>query len=125
MEQPIEGLMKTTMENIKDMIDVNTVIGDPVETSDGTIIIPISKVGFAFLSGGGDVIGNNEDTSKSFAGGSGAGVTVNPIGFLSITQGQIRMIPANYNNPLDRVIDMIPRLIDKFEKRKCKDEALK
>ncbi|SHI93516.1 GerW family sporulation protein [Lutispora thermophila] len=122
MEQPIEGLMKTTLENIKDMIDVNTVIGDPVETSDGTIIIPISKLGFAFLSGGGDVLGNNEDTSKSFAGGSGAGVTVNPIGFLSITNGQIRMIPANYNNPLDRIIDMLPRLIDKIENRKRKDE---
>jgi len=114
--------MKTTLENIKDMIDVNTVIGDPVETSDGTIIIPISKLGFAFLSGGGDVLGNNEDTSKSFAGGSGAGVTVNPIGFLSITNGQIRMIPANYNNPLDRIIDMLPRLIDKIENRKRKDE---
>jgi sporulation protein YtfJ len=125
MEQPIEGLMKTTMENIKEMIDVNTVIGDPVETSDGTIIIPISKVGFAFISGGGDVIGNNEDTSKSFAGGSGAGVSVNPVGFLSINQGQLRMIPASFNNPLDRVIDMIPRFIDKIEKRKCKDDTLK
>ncbi|WP_372995589.1 GerW family sporulation protein [Lutispora sp.] len=117
--------MKTTMENIKEMIDVNTVIGDPVETSDGTIIIPISKVGFAFISGGGDVIGNNEDTSKSFAGGSGAGVSVNPVGFLSINQGQLRMIPASFNNPLDRVIDMIPRFIDKIEKRKCKDDTLK
>ena len=55
MEQPIQGLMKTTMENIKEMIDVNTVIGDPVETSDGTVIIPISKVGFAFISGGGSL----------------------------------------------------------------------
>lgn len=123
MEQPIEGLMKTTMEKIREMIDVNTVIGDPVETSDGSIIIPISKVCFAFVSGGGDVIGNREDTSKSFAGGSGAGVSVNPIGFLAINQGQLRTIPASFNNPLDRVIDMIPRLIEKIEKRKCKDEA--
>jgi len=111
------------MEKIREMIDVNTVIGDPVETSDGSIIIPISKVCFAFVSGGGDVIGNREDTSKSFAGGSGAGVSVNPIGFLAINQGQLRTIPASFNNPLDRVIDMIPRLIEKIEKRKCKDEA--
>jgi len=122
MEQTIEGLMKTTMENIKEMIDVNTVVGNPVETSDGTVIIPISKVGFAFVSGGGNVLGNNQDNSKSFAGGSGAGVTVCPVGFLSIYQGQLRMIPASFNTTLDRIIDLIPRFIDKIEKKNCKDE---
>lgn len=120
MEQPIQGLMKTTMENIKEMIDVNTVIGDPVETPDGTVIIPISKVGFAFISGGGDVKSDDTDPSKSFTGGSGAGVSVHPVGFLSLNQGQLRMVPVNFNTAVDRLIDLIPRFIDKIEKRSDK-----
>ncbi|HNR05101.1 MAG TPA: GerW family sporulation protein, partial [Bacillota bacterium] len=88
MDQPVQSLMKTTMENIKNMIDVNTVVGDAVETKDGTVIVPVSKVSFAFIAGGGEYTGatdkNEEDASKyPFAGGSGAGVTVQPIGFLA------------------------------------------
>lgn len=122
MEQPIQGLMKTTMENIKDMIDVNTVIGDPVETADGTVIIPISKVGFAFVSGGGDVKGDEANPEKSFTGGSGAGVSVHPVGFLSVNQGQLRMVPVNCNTTVDRLIDLIPIFISKIEKRSNKNE---
>lgn len=122
MEQPIQGLMKTTMENIKEMIDVNTVIGDPVETTDGTVIIPISRVGFAFVSGGGDVKGEDTEPSKSFTGGGGAGVSVHPVGFLSISQGQLRMVPVNFNTAVDRLIDLIPRFIDKIEKRVSKND---
>jgi len=114
--------MKTTMENIKDMIDVNTVIGDPVETADGTVIIPISKVGFAFVSGGGDVKEDEANPGKSFTGGSGAGVSVHPVGFLSVNQGQLRMVPVNCNTTVDRLIDLIPIFISKIEKRSNKNE---
>ncbi len=131
MEQPVQSLMKTTMENIKNMIDVNTVVGDAVETKDGEVIVPVSKVSFAFITGGGEYTGsadnNQEDASKlPFAGGSGAGVTVQPIGFLATTNGHLRVIPVRYSSAVDRIIDMVPNLIDNmedyFNKRKDSEE---
>ena len=117
----MESLMKTTMENIKNMIDVNTVIGDAVETRDGAVIVPVSKVSFAFIAGGGEYGGgtdNNEDGDGSkypFAGGSGAGVTVQPIGFLATSNGQLKVIPVKYNSAVDRIVDMVPNLINNME----------
>ncbi|NMA95494.1 MAG: sporulation protein YtfJ [Clostridiales bacterium] len=116
-QHPIENIMKTTMENIKDMIDVNTIVGDAVETSDGTVIIPISKVSFGFVAGGGDHAniqeGNTQTTSETpFAGGSGAGVTVSPMAFLVVAQNKIRLLSTNFNTPIDRVVDMIPKLFE-------------
>lgn len=131
MEQPVESLMKTTMENIKNMIDVNTVIGDAMETTDGNVIVPVSKVSFAFIAGGGEYAGSNDkeegDTSKyPFAGGSGAGVTVQPIGFLATTNGQLKVIPVKYSSAVDRIVDMVPDLINNmetyFSKRKDTEE---
>ncbi|MDR2506017.1 MAG: GerW family sporulation protein, partial [Oscillospiraceae bacterium] len=119
-KHPIQSLMSTTMENIKDMVDVNTVVGDPVQTSDGTTIIPISRVSFGFLSGGGEYSnqGYNADTARTyandantasggdgampFAGGTGAGVSVHPMGFLVVGNGNIKMLPTNYATPIDR-----------------------
>ena len=119
LEQPVESLMRTTMENIKNMIDVNTVIGDAVQTNDGSVIVPVSKVSFAFIAGGGEYGGSadkEEDASKfPFAGGSGAGVTVQPIGFLATSNGQLRVIPVKYGSALDRVVDMVPNLINNME----------
>lgn len=131
MEQPVESLMKTTMENIKNMIDVNTIVGDAVETADGTVIVPVSKVSFAFIAGGGEYAGSTDkesgDTSKlPFAGGSGAGVTVQPIGFLATTNGQLKVIPVKYSSAVDRIVDMVPNLISNMEnylgKRKDAEE---
>lgn len=115
--------MKTTLENIKDMIDVSTVIGEPVETLNGTVIFPISKVGFGFVSGGGDlsICGGTGDSDSNnsgseskepFAGGSGAGVSVHPVGFLSVSNDIIRLIPVSSNTVVDRVLDLIPDLLD-------------
>lgn len=126
MQQPVESLMKTTMENIKNMIDVNTVVGDAVETKDGTVIVPVSRVSFAFVAGGGeypagqDNQGNTQDgdgqgAKMPFAGGSGAGVTVQPIGFLATTNGQLKVLPVNYNNSMERLIDMVPTFISNLE----------
>ncbi|OGO78057.1 MAG: sporulation protein YtfJ [Clostridiales bacterium GWB2_37_7] len=123
MQQPVENLMKTTMESIKKMIDVNTVVGDPVETKDGTIAIPISRVCYAFVAGGGDLAKKNEekpdqdplDSNYPFAGGTGAGVTIMPIGFLTSSNGQLRMLPMNYNNTVDRIIDMVPSFIENID----------
>jgi len=119
---PIEGLMKTAMESIKDMVDVNTIVGDAVETPDGSVIIPISKVGFGFASGGGEYNQNGKklnDTNPSntdlpFAGGAGAGVSVQPVAFMVVGNGQIRLLPVNINSSIDKIIDLVPDLINKL-----------
>lgn len=123
-EHPINNLMGTVMENIKGMVDVNTIIGDPVETANGTIIIPVSKVGFGFAAGGSDIPGKAE--SKAFGGGSGAGVSISPIGFLVVTNDQIKLIPiSSTNTPVDKLIDYIPEVFDKvnslIKKNKTED----
>lgn len=123
MQQPVENLMRTTMDSIKNMIDVNTVVGDPVETKDGTVAIPISRVSYAFVAGGGDLKKKSEekadndalDRNYPFAGGTGAGVTVMPIGFLTSSNGQLRMLPVAYSNTVDRIIDMVPNFIENIE----------
>ncbi len=118
--RPIETLMGTTMENLKDMVDVNTVVGDPVETGDGTTIIPISRVSFGFVAGGGDYEGGDKrlrtsDDSLPFAGGSGAGVSVHPMGFLVVGNGQIKMLPTNYATPVDRVMELLPQVLGEIK----------
>jgi len=129
LEQPVESLMKTTMENIKNMIDVNTVIGDAVETKDGTVIVPVSRVSFAFVAGGGEYAGapDKEEGNSSkfpFAGGSGAGVTVQPIGFLATSKGQLKVLPVRYSSAVDRIVDMVPTLIDNVESYLSKKKDL-
>lgn len=112
----LESLMRSTMENLRDMIDVNTVIGDIVETSDGTSIIPISKVSFGFASGGSefgsDIPLKKEEEKYPFGGGSGAGVSVKPIAFLIVKDGMVRLQPVDYDNTVDRVVDSIPQVIE-------------
>ena len=114
-KQPIESIMSTTMENIRDMVDVNTVIGDAVSTPDGSTVIPISRVSFGFVAGGGEYsAGNaphNMDSSMPFAGGTGAGVTVHPMGFLYLKEDQVRLLPAQHYAPIDHIIEMVPQVI--------------
>lgn len=116
---PIEGLMKTAMESIKEMTEVNTVVGDAVEAPDGTVIIPVSRVACGFAAGGSEFIGNggkNDEASLPFGGGSGAGMSVQPVGFLVVGQGQVRLMPVSGHNAyLDRLVDMAPLMIDKFQ----------
>lgn len=115
---PIENLMKCTMENIKDMIDVNTIVGEPVVTGEGTTIVPISKVSFGFASGGSEFLtkhnsSNNLGNPKvPFGGGSGAGVTVKPVGFLVIGKDSIRMLSVDADNTYDKIVDSVPQVID-------------
>lgn len=118
LEHPIQGLMKTAMESIKDMVDVNTIVGNPVETKDGTIILPISRVSFGFAAGGGNCEPKNEDIESniSFGGGSGAGVSVKPVGFLvSSPADGVRFLPVEGNIMYDRIIDLVPKLFDKVQ----------
>ena len=106
---PIESIMSTTMENLKDMIDVNVVVGDAVETGAGATIIPISRVSFGFVSGGGEY--GTTQPKLPFAGGAGTGVSVNPMGFLVVNDGGVKLLPAQYMAPIDRVIEMLPELM--------------
>ena len=115
-KHPIENIMTTTMENIRDMIDVNTVIGEPIATADGSTVIPISRVSFGFVAGGGEY-GAPKARSEAagaehpFAGGTGAGVTVLPLGFLVANQEQVRLLSAQCCQPVDRLIEMIPQAL--------------
>lgn len=112
---PIEGLMKSTLENLKDMIDVNTIVGDPVETADGTLIIPISSVSLGFASGGSEFppkTQNNSNSKFPFGGGSGSGVTIKPVAFLVIKEDSVRLLPVNQKNTYDKIVDGIPQIID-------------
>jgi sporulation protein YtfJ len=123
-EHPIQGLMKTAMENIKEMVDVNTIIGDPVETPDGTIIIPISRVSFGFAAGGSEFesgeeeekkVKGGEGTALPFGGGSGGGVSVQPVGFLIVGHNGVRMLPVDRNAMLDRLMDLAPQVIQQVQ----------
>jgi sporulation protein YtfJ len=125
---PIENLMRTTMESIKDMIDVNTIVGDPIESLDGTTIIPISRVCVGFASGGSEF--NNikqTDTSDKFpfGGGSGAGVTVKPVAFLVVKGDSIRLLSVDQQNTYDKIVDTVPQVIDiikgMFKDKNAKD----
>lgn len=121
-EHPIQGLMTTAMQSIKDMIDVNTVIGEAVETQAGGVIIPVSRVSFGFAAGGGEygtpsrkrhAEGVSEE-SLPFGGGSGAGVSVQPVGFLVLHQNEVRLLPVDQNAILDRVLDEVPQLMEQI-----------
>ncbi len=129
-DHPIQGLMKTAMESLKDMVEVNTIVGDPVETPDGNVIIPISKVSFGFAAGGSEFEnaeqndsggGNGNKNKLPFGGGSGGGVTVQPVAFLVVGQGQIRLLPVDNNVLLDRLIDMAPQLMSQLQNMVKKD----
>lgn len=124
-EHPIEGLMTTAMNSIQNMIDVNTIIGEPMETSNNIVIIPISKVSFGFAAGGSEFKGETIDEySKKekeeeiqyrlpFGGGSGAGVTINPVAFLVIQPNSVKLMPINHASSIDRLLDYVPDLIEK------------
>ena len=116
---PIEGLMKTAMQSIKEMVDVTTVVGDAVETNDGSVIIPISQVAFGFGAGGGEyeiiTKTSNKNENLPFAGGSGAGVSVKPVGFLVVRMNDVRLISVSGNPLAERVVDIAPQIIDKIE----------
>lgn len=115
---PIENIMQTTMSEIKEMIDVNTVVGEAVITPDGNTIVPISKVCFGFVSGGGEygeAIQKNENPSYPFAGGSGAGVSISPVAFLVVGDNNIKLLTVNHRNTYEKIIEAVPNLISEIK----------
>ena len=135
-KHPIEGLMITAMNSIQKMIDVNTIIGDPIETSIGSVIIPISKVTFGFAAGGSEFKGETiEEYVKKdkeeqiqyrlpFGGGSGATVSINPIAFLIVSQETVKLLPVNHSSTVDKILDYAPEIIQKIEKAMKKEKEM-
>lgn len=126
MKHPIDSLMVTAMNSIKEMIDVNTIIGDPIQALNNTVIIPISKVGFGFAAGGCEF---NDETVNSynrkekeeninyrlpFGGGSGAGVNITPVAFLIVQNDSVKLLEATHSSVLDKLVEYVPDAIEKI-----------
>lgn len=109
----VSELMDTTMTKIREMVDSNAIVGEPITTPDGVTLIPVSRVSFGFGSGG----GTYGQTSERFGGGGGAGVKIDPVAFLLIKDGQTRMMPVAVPaaTTVDRVLEMTPQIIDRVE----------
>lgn len=124
-EHPIESLMLTAMSSIRDMVDVNTIIGEPIEAGNNITIIPISKVCFGFAAGGSEFNGetlkeyNRKDKNEEieyklpFGGGAGAGVTINPVAFLVVQNDNVKLMPVNHDSYIDKLLDYVPDLLQK------------
>ncbi len=114
-DRPINNLMDTTLDKLKQMVDVNTVIGTPITTLDGTTIIPVSKVVYGFASGGSEFNSKKPDSENLFGGGSGAGVTITPIAFIAVSNGEAKLLNISaYSDAQDRAVGSIPEIIDKI-----------
>ena len=117
MSQNLPNMLDSTIEKIKNMVDVNSVVGSPITTPDGITILPISKVSVGFGGGGSDFVSKNVNKQENpFGGGVGAGVHVTPIAFLIIKEGSVRMLPvaAPANTTADRIVEMVPDTLDKI-----------
>lgn len=111
-ETPINKVMQSTIEKMREMVDVSTIIGEPMVTGDVTLI-PVSKVSYGFTSGGTDL--PSKQNAELFGGGGGGGVTISPVAFIVIQNGKCRMMQINnYSSSADRAVAMIPELVDKI-----------
>lgn len=114
---PIGELMQTTMENVKNILKVDTVVGDPIITPDGITLVPISKISVGF-GGGGVEFGNKKaGAERPYGGGNATGVKIEPIGFLVVKDGTIRMVNVTPpdSNTVDRIIDLVPQVMDRVD----------
>ena len=116
MSQTLPNMLESTIAKIREMVDVNSVIGNPITTPDGVTIIPVSKVSVGFGGGGTDFVSKNVNHQENpFGGGAGGGVHVTPIAFLIVKEGSVRMLPvaAPANTTADRLVEMVPDVLDK------------
>ena len=115
MEKSANGILKTTIEKVRDLVDVSTIIGEPINLPDGLTIIPVSKVTYGFASGGSDFPSKNN--VELFGGAGGAGITINPVAFLVVKYGDvtIKHIVSN-DNAIERAVSLVPEMFDKVTK---------
>ena len=117
MSQTLPNMLQNTISKIREMVDVNSVIGDPITTPDGITIIPVSKVSVGFGGGGSDYVSKNANKQENpFGGGAGGGVKVTPVAFLIIKDGNVRMLPvaAPANTTADRIVEQVPDVLDRI-----------
>ena len=113
MENKVQNLMGLSIDKIKEMVDVNTVIGEPMTLADGMTLIPVSRVAYGFASGGSDL--PTQGTQELFGGGGGAGITIVPIAFLCIKDGNVRVVPmVSVPDTLNQAVNMIPDVVDRI-----------
>lgn len=122
----LESLVTGAMEKIKEMVECETIVGKPITVGDGTTIIPVSKVSFGFASGGSDLPSKN--VKDLFGGGSGAGITISPIAFIAVSNGEVKLLQLSMNaDKGNAVINMVPEVIDKItdflNKKKAEKES--
>lgn len=116
MSNSLPNMLENTIAKIREMVDVNSVVGEPITTADGVTIIPISKVSVGFAGGGSDFVSKNVNRQENpFGGGAGGGVKVTPVAFLIVKEGNVRMLPvaAPANTTADRLVEMVPDVLDK------------
>ncbi|MBO4384154.1 MAG: GerW family sporulation protein [Clostridia bacterium] len=126
MSHPIENIMQSSMEHVKRLADVNTVIGDPIISDDSTMILPVSKVSLGMLVGGGEYAASapirrssmefDHDGNYPFVGASAVGMSLTPLAFLAVHNGTVRVLPAKQDCASDRLVDLIPQMIDTAER---------
>ncbi len=117
MSQNLPNMLENTIAKIREMVDVNSVVGNPITTPDGVTILPISKVSIGLGGGGSDFVSKNVNHQDSpFGGGVGAGIKVTPVAFLVIKEGNVRMLPVATpaNTTADRLVEMVPDTLDKI-----------
>ena len=121
-DHPLQGLMDVALQRIKEMVDSNTIIGNPITMADGTMILPVSKVSFGFASGGSDF--PSKTPKELFGGGSGAGVSISPIAFLIVSENGVKLLQlaSQENNVADRIINAMPEVLDKLQEMFKKDK---
>ena len=117
MSQTLPNMLENTVAKIREMVDVNSVVGTPITTADGVTIIPVSKVSVGVGGGGSDFVSKNPNKQENpFGGGAGGGVKVTPIAFLIVKDGSVRMLPvaAPANTTADRIVEQVPDVLDKI-----------
>ena len=121
-QHPIENMMDVTIDKIKALVDANVIIGSPVTAADGTVVLPVSKATFGFASGGSDF---PSKTAKGlFGGGGGAGVTIQPVAFLVLRDGEVSVRQlADTSNNIDRALSLVPELVEKVSALLAKNKA--
>lgn len=123
-EHPVNGIMGVTMDKVREMVNSDQIIGQPITTPDGTTIIPVCKVTYGFASGGSDL--PTKQQKESFGGGGGAGITMEPVAFLVVREGNVRLLQiSSSSNTVDKVIDTVPDVIDKVSGMVAKSKEKK
>ncbi len=128
MSDKLENMMNSSIQKIKEMVKADTIIGDPISTPDGTTIIPVSKISYGYASGGSDFASNKTPEKDMFGGGNGIGVSIVPIAFLVISDGDVKLLQIqSFDGAVDRIIGMAPNIIDKISSmiKKKKEEKSK